>query len=110
MAAPSALPVRLITGLPEGYDRSLFDEMCLDARPWPNPAATRTSTTLRGNRQQLLLSPGESLTLSSNLFEGADAFVLAPAYHEFDGLPANLRSERGKPAGAAEARRCDRAR
>jgi len=91
MARALGASVRLITGLPEGYDRSLFEGICLDSRPVAEPCRYANVYDAAGNRQQLLLNAGEPLTLSAGRFTGADACMLAPAYHECDGLPAKLR-------------------
>lgn len=41
-----------------------------------------------GNRQQRLLATGAPLAPAPSLFEGADAALLAPAFHELDNAPA----------------------
>jgi len=90
MAQALGASVRLITGLPAGYDRTLFEGICLNARPVLSPCRYANQYDVAGNRTQLLLSPGEPLALAPVEFENADAFVLAPAYHELSGLPAQL--------------------
>lgn len=90
MAHALGASVRLVTGLPADYDQSLFEGICVNARRVLSPCRYANQYDAAGNRTQLLLSPGEPLPLSPAEFENADAYVLAPAYHEFTGLPAQL--------------------
>ncbi|MGH2633328.1 MAG: carbohydrate kinase family protein [Tepidiformaceae bacterium] len=87
MAHALGASVRLITGLPAEYDRSLFEGISVHAHAALLPCRYANLYDAVGNRTQLLLSPGEPLSLASEQFETADAFVLAPAYHELSGLP-----------------------
>lgn len=90
MAHALGASVRLVTGLPADYDPALFEGICVNARRVLSPCRYANQYDAAGNRTQLLLSPGEPLPLSPAEFENADAYVLAPAYHEFTGLPAQL--------------------
>ena len=90
MAHALGVSVRLVTGLPAGYDREVLEGLCLIARPTNRPCRYANSYDAEGNRSQLLLDPGEHLSLSTGDFEGARACLIAPGYHEFESLPAGL--------------------
>lgn len=90
MAHALGVTVRLVTGLPAGYDRDVLDGLCLAARPTRRPCRYANSYDSQGNRSQLLLDPGEHLGLSAADFDGAQACLVAPGYHEFEALPMAL--------------------
>ncbi len=89
MAANLGAEVDLITRVSREYDRAVFEG--LTVRELPAAAACRYANRYdeRGNRTQQLLHPGEPLDLALAGCPGADACVIAPAYHEFTGrLPS----------------------
>ena len=88
MAHALGARVTLLTALSPAFDRSCLAG--LDVRAVPAAVLPRyaNSYDARGDRTQLLLSPGEALRIHSEEFdEVPDAFLVAPAYHEFESTP-----------------------
>jgi sugar/nucleoside kinase (ribokinase family) len=80
--------VILVTNLSPGYPANalagldLVSTACRDVPRYVN------SYDAEGNRQQRLLVTGAPLDPAPSLFEGADALLFAPAFHELDETPA----------------------
>jgi sugar/nucleoside kinase (ribokinase family) len=96
-AAALGVGVTLVTCLPPDFTR---DALCgLDITAVRSALAPRYANAYApdGSRSQQLLAPGEDIAALPDL-SGADAVILAPAYHELDALlerPASL----AQPAG-----------
>jgi pfkB family carbohydrate kinase len=85
MAANLGAEVDLITRVSREYDRGVFEG--LTVRELPAATACRYANRYdeNGHRTQLLLHPGAALDLSLAECDGAQACVIAPAFHEFTG-------------------------
>ncbi len=88
MAANLGANVKLITRISKEYDRTVFEGIDVDALPAETACRYANRYDESGARTQLLLAPGEPIGPSELDAHGADALVLAPAYHEFDSAPA----------------------
>jgi sugar/nucleoside kinase (ribokinase family) len=85
MALSLGARVDLVTRLTDDYDRMVLDGIHVIASPARQTCRYANSYAPNGDRKQLLLAEGEPLTLSSRHVAGADALMLAPAYHELAG-------------------------
>jgi len=87
MALALGARVTLVSRIVPGFDRSALAG--IEVRGQPGVAGPRYANryTPSGDRTQLLLGPGEPLDLSAVAAIPADAFILAPAFHECDALP-----------------------
>ena len=89
MALGLGVKVDLITRVSKEYDYGVFEGLTLREMPAASACRYANRYDERGNRSQLLLHPGEPLDMALTECDGADACVLAPAYHELTGhLPA----------------------
>jgi sugar/nucleoside kinase (ribokinase family) len=78
--------VTLLTNLPDGFDRRPFAGIDLRARSAAEVPRYENTYDSRGHRTQQLHHKGEPLRLSHRDLRDAGAVVLAPAFHELDGL------------------------
>lgn len=88
MALALGARVTLITRLATGFDRGCLADIDLRAQPATEMPRYANTYSPSGDRTQLLLAEGERLDLSPAADTDADAFILAPAFHECDSLPA----------------------
>jgi sugar/nucleoside kinase (ribokinase family) len=79
--------VTLLTNLPDGFDRRPFAGIDLKAQPAVEVPRYENTYDSRGHRTQQLHHAGEPLKLTGRDLRRAGAIVLAPAFHELDGLP-----------------------
>lgn len=86
MALSLGARVDLVTRLTDDYDRTVLDGINVIATPAEQTCRYANTYSADGDRTQLLLAEGEPLTLSAHHVAGADALMLAPAYHELDGI------------------------
>lgn len=88
MAASLGVRVTLITRLSSTFDRSAIAGMELQPQHGGVMPRYANSYGLNGDRTQLLLSPGEPLTLPPVMGMGDfDALMLAPAFQELERAP-----------------------
>jgi hypothetical protein len=87
MALSLGARVDLITRLTADYDRSVLDGINVIALEAEQCCRYANSYDANGDRTQLLLAEGDPINPSFIGQAGADAYVLAPAYHEFAAMP-----------------------
>ncbi len=87
MALALGARVTLVSRITPSFERSALVGVEVLAQPAVVAARYANSYTSSGERTQLLLAPGEPLDLSAAMAIPADAFVLAPAFHECEALP-----------------------
>jgi hypothetical protein len=88
MAQALGADVTLITRLSPSYDRSPLAGIAVRALPAGDVSRYANSYDAAGNRTQLLLEAGEAISSQDiTLPKKTNAFLLAPSYHEFEGLP-----------------------
>lgn len=89
MCASLGADVTLVTTLSTGYPAEALDGLAL--RTLPATVAPRYANTYdhAGQRTQLLLEEGTPIPAAfvQQAAEGADALMIAPAFHEFSGPP-----------------------
>ncbi len=88
MALALGARVDLITRLTEDYDRSVLAGINVLGIPAEQACRYANTYDASGDRTQRLLAEGEPIDASLIPQPGADACMLAPAYHEFDAMPA----------------------
>ena len=86
-AAALGARVTLVSRVPGGFDRAVFDG--LELAPLPATLAPRYANLYdaRGNRTQKLAGEGEPLDTDGLGLRSADAVIAAPAFHELAGFP-----------------------
>jgi len=83
MARSLGAEVTLVTRLAPSFDRRVLADIDLQAHPAERMPRFDNTYDDEGNRTQLLLDPGEPLEPAMLECDGpADAFILAPAFHE----------------------------
>ena len=87
MAQALGAEVTLVTGRPAGYPADALAGVNVIASPVALASRSANTYDSDGNRTQLLLSPGEPLVATWRPPQLIDALIVAPAYHELDGLP-----------------------
>lgn len=87
MALALGARVDLVTRLTDGYDRSVLEGINVLAIPASESCRYANTYDARGDRTQRLLADGEPI--DPRVVEpGADAYMVAPAYHELAAMPA----------------------
>lgn len=87
MAQALGAEVTLVTGRPAGFPAGALAGVNVVASPVAVACRYANTYDAEGNRAQLLLSPGEPLDVNWRPRQLIDALIVAPAYHELDGLP-----------------------
>ncbi|MEO9256332.1 MAG: PfkB family carbohydrate kinase [Tepidiformaceae bacterium] len=87
MALALGARVDLVTGISDDYDRSVFDGVNVLPVEDGESARYANSYDAKGDRTQLLLAEGSPIDARAIPVDGADAYMFAPAYHEFSSIP-----------------------
>lgn len=87
MALSLGARVDLITRLTADYDRAVLDGINVIAIDAEQCCRYANSYDANGDRTQFLLAEGDPINPSFIGQDGADAYFLAPAYHEFAAMP-----------------------
>lgn len=87
MAHALGAQVTLVTRKPVGYPAGALAGLELRAVPAAAACRYANSYDREGNRTQILLDPGEPLTVDEDPGMLVDALIVAPAYHELSGRP-----------------------
>jgi len=87
MALALGAQVTLITRLTPGFDTAPLEGIDVQAQPASDVCRYDTRYDSAGDRTLLLLNEGESIDMGDITSAGADALIVAPAYHEIGGLP-----------------------
>jgi sugar/nucleoside kinase (ribokinase family) len=87
MALSLGARVDLITRLTDDYDRSVLDGIHVVAIEAEQCCRYANAYDANGDRTQILLAEGDPINPSFIGVSGANAYMLAPAYHEFAAMP-----------------------
>lgn len=84
-AAALGVRVTLVTCLSATYDRSALEGIAVIGIPAAETPRYANTYDASGDRTQVLLSAGDAIDEYPALPEAADALIVAPAFHEFEG-------------------------
>ena len=88
MALALGAQVTLVTSVPYGYDRSVFEGLTVREVPAPSAPRYENTYTSTGTRRQRLLDEGQPLEAAPwESVPPADVLIIAPAYHELASPP-----------------------